>query len=280
MPRRSRRSSGSDLIDTAALFRDMPLVYAIVAAVLVALLCEVVAPLLAPLYQKADGINFAVVFLPFVQIIGGFLAGSILLFGLWGAAARWFEGRSDRFRLDAQTGIESVRRLSWQEFERLLGEVYRRQGYEVVQRGGPMADGGADLELRRDGERLLVQAKHWKERMVRLPQVRELWGAVADEHADGAILVTSGNFTNDARRWTDKKNLTLVDGIELGHLVAKMSSGPSPNAVVPSGHDHLCSNCGRPMVVRVARKGSLAGQSFWGCTGYPSCRHTEPIATS
>jgi len=280
MPRRSRRSSGSDLIDTAALFREMPLAYAIVAAVLVALLCEVVAPLLAPSYRKSDGINFAVLFLPFVQIIGGFLAGSILLFGLWGAASRRFEGRSDRCRLDAQTGIESVRRLSWQEFERLLGEIYRRQGYEVIQRGGPMADGGADLELRKGGEKLLVQAKHWKERVVRLPQVRELWGAVADEHADGAILVTSGNFTDDARRWTDKKNLTLVDGIELGHLVAKLSSEPVPNAVALSGQDHPCSNCGRPMVVRVARKGSLAGQSFWGCTGYPSCRHTEPIATS
>ena len=280
MPRRSRRSSGSDLIDTAALFEKMPFAYSIVGAALVALLCEVVAPLLAPSYPKADGVNFAVIFLPVIRIIGGLFAGSILLFGLVGAATRWFDRRSDRSRLDTQTGIESVRRLSWQEFERLLGEVYRRQGYEVVQRGGPTADGGVDLEIRKEGEKLLVQAKHWKERVVRLPQVRELWGAVADEHADGAILVTSGNFTDDARRWTDKKNLTLVDGIELGHLVAKLSSGPVPNAVALSGQDHLCSNCGRPMVVRVARKGSLAGQSFWGCTGYPSCRHTEPIATS
>ena len=112
MGRRSRRSSDSDLIDTAALFRDLPLVYSIVGAALVALLCEVVAPLAAPSYPKASGINYAVLFLPFIQIIGGFFAGAILFFGLIGAGARWLERRGDKARFDGQTGVESVRRLS------------------------------------------------------------------------------------------------------------------------------------------------------------------------
>ena len=162
MGRRSRRSSGSGLIDTAGVFEDLPLVYSILGGALVALLCEVVAPLAAPSYPNASGINYALLFLPFVQIIGGFFAGAILLFGLIGAGARWLERRGDKARFDGQTGVESVRRLSWQEFERLLGEFYRRQGYEVRQRGGPVADGGADLELHKGDEKLLVQAKHWK----------------------------------------------------------------------------------------------------------------------
>src|SRR5207253_9018815 len=200
---------------TAAVFRDLPLVYSMVAAALVALLCEVVAPLAAPSYSKTGQLNFAVMFLPFIQIIGGIFALLILLFGLVGASTRWFERRGDRARFDGQTGADSFRRLSWQEFERLLGEVYRRQGYEVRQRGGPIADGGADLELHKGDEKLLVQAKHWKTWVVRLPQVRELWGAVADEHADGAILITSGSFTEDAQRWTRGKNLSLLDGSQL-----------------------------------------------------------------
>src|SRR5438270_759825 len=199
MSRRSRGASGSDLIDTAAVFLGLPLVYSIVAAAFVVLLCEVVAPLAAPSYPKTGQLNFAVMFLPFIQILGGIFAVLILLFGLVGAGARWFERRGDRARFDGQTGVDSLRRLSWQEFERLLGEVYRRQGYEVRQRGGPIADGGADLELHKGDEKLLVQAKHWKTWLVRLPQGRELWGAVADEHAAGAILVTSGSFTDDAR---------------------------------------------------------------------------------
>src|SRR5438874_9605234 len=222
MGRRSRRSSGSDLLDTAGLFQHLPLVYSVIGAALVALLFDVVPPLAAPFYPKTSGLNYAVLFLPVIQIIGALFAGAILLFGLIGAGARWLERRGDKARFDGQTGVESVRRLSWQEFERLLGEFYRRQGYEVSQRGGPVADGGADLELHKGDEKLLVQAKHWKTWVVRLPQVRELWGAVADEHADGAILVTSGSFTQDAQRWATGKNLTLVDGQQLATAIASI----------------------------------------------------------
>src|SRR2546422_9384077 len=255
MGRRSRRSSGSDLIDTAALFRDIPLVYSIVGAVLVALLCDVVAPLAAPSYPKASGINYAVLFLPVIQIIGALFAAAILLFGLIGAGARWLERRSDKSRFDGQTGVESVRRLSWQEFERLLGEFYRRQGYNVRQRGGPVADGGADLELQKGDEKLLVQAKHWKTWVVSLRQVRELWGAVADEHADGAILVTSGSFTDDARRWAIGKNLTLIDGQELARAIDSIQRDRAPLPVTSGIGLHTCAECGRPMVQRIAKRG-------------------------
>jgi four helix bundle suffix protein len=36
-----------------------------------------------------------------------------------------------------------------------------------------------------------------------------------------------------------------------------------------------CPNCGRPMILRTARKGQKAGQPFWGCSGYPDCRGTR-----
>ncbi len=122
------------------------------------------------------------------------------------------------------------------------------------------------------------QAKHWRSRVVRLPQVRELWGAVADEHANGAIFVTSGSFTDDARRWTAAKNLTLIDGAQLVGLIAsvQVSASSSPTLATPTP---LCRVCGRPMVLRTARHGRSAGQTFWGCSGYPQCRNTE-AATS
>ena len=33
-----------------------------------------------------------------------------------------------------------------------------------------------------------------------------------------------------------------------------------------------CSLCGKPMKVRMGAKGQ-----FWGCSGYPDCKHTEPL---
>lgn len=38
----------------------------------------------------------------------------------------------------------------------------------------------------------------------------------------------------------------------------------------------LCPKCGKPMRRRTARQGPHAGQSFWGCTGYPDCKGTRP----
>jgi restriction system protein len=33
-----------------------------------------------------------------------------------------------------------------------------------------------------------------------------------------------------------------------------------------------CPTCGSPMVLRRARRGQNAGNDFWGCSNYPSCR--------
>lgn len=59
-------------------------------------------------------------------------------------------------RSDAPDILES---MSWREFEMLVGEGFRQQGYTVAENfhGGP--DGGIDLTLRRDGGEYLVQCK-------------------------------------------------------------------------------------------------------------------------
>src|SRR4051812_28351450 len=49
--------------------------------------------------------------------------------------------------LDVQSGIDSLRSLSWEAFEHLVGEVYRRQGFRVEELGGRAPDGGIDLLL-------------------------------------------------------------------------------------------------------------------------------------
>jgi restriction system protein len=44
-----------------------------------------------------------------------------------------------------------------------------------------------------------------------------------------------------------------------------------PNPGLPN-----CPSCGKPMVMRTARKGKAAGAQFWGCAGYPGCIGTRP----
>lgn len=38
-----------------------------------------------------------------------------------------------------------------------------------------------------------------------------------------------------------------------------------------------CPQCGKALVLRTAKNGANAGNKFWGCTGYPSCRYTKRI---
>ncbi len=45
----------------------------------------------------------------------------------------------------------------------------------------------------------------------------------------------------------------------------------------PTDHIPTCPKCGKLMALRTAKQGKYAGQSFWGCTGYPDCRETAPV---
>lgn len=180
--------------------------------------------------------------------------------------------------LDALRGEESVRSLSWREFEELVAASYRRQGYRVIENGGGGADGGVDLILLRDGQRTLVQCKHWRVSRVGVKLVRELHGITQSREYQGSrgCFVTFGRFTPDAREFARENGIDLV---EQGSLLAMIESvkrcdSPSASAVQPQA---VCTRCGSAMVVRTARRGTHAGERFLGCSRYPDCRGTQSL---
>ncbi|MBX3405105.1 MAG: restriction endonuclease [Phycisphaeraceae bacterium] len=190
-------------------------------------------------------------------------------------------------RLEMQTGAGSIRNQSWQEFEALLSEAFRRQGFGVDHTGGARPDGGIDLRLNKAGAVTLVQCKHWKTRQVRVGVVRELRGVVASERAQSGIVVTSGTFTPDAVEFAARNPIRLIAGEELVAMIAEVqksgriasvadapaSGTPRPAAAVtPNTPEIRCPECGAAMVQRVAKRGPNAGSAFMGCTRYPQCR--------
>lgn len=211
---------------------------------------------------------------------GGFMVapwvGLGILF-LWIAAE--VQKRMNRQRLDSQTGRESVRSLSWQEFESLLAEAYRRQGYDVEHTGRDGPDGGVDLRLTRRGEHVLVQCKHWQSKKVGVGVARELMGVVSSEGATGGILVTSGEYTADTQSFAERVPLTLVDGNRLAELIRSVQKNPpaKPDRELTTRQSTICPECGAEMTIRTSRRGSTAGSKFWGCTRYPNCRSTRPV---
>jgi len=114
----------------------------------------------------------------------------------------------------------AVKSLSWQEFELLVGEAFRQDGY-TVQETSPGADGGIDLELRKDGELHLVQCKQWRATKVGVAIVRELFGVMAGQGATHGYVVTSGSYTKEALAFADGRNITLIDGTELDAMLKR-----------------------------------------------------------
>ena len=182
---------------------------------------------------------------------------------------------------DRQTGINSIRSLSWREFEALVGEAFRRQGFQVVETGGGGADGGIDLKLQKDGETTLVQCKHWRSFKVGVKEIRELFGILVAERAQRAIFVASGTYTREARAFASGKPITLIDGTALLDLVTPERARQPVEVVArpQAGRSAIpaCPVCRTPMEVKTARRGGNAGSQFWGCPNFPICRGTRPI---
>lgn len=193
----------------------------------------------------------------------------------------------ERRLLDGQKDLADIRTLSWQRFETLVAEAYRRQGYTVQKNSGPGPDEGVDLTLRKDACVTVVQCKQWRTWKVGVKVVREIYGVMTAKHVDAAVVITSGGFTQEAKAFAHGKLIELVDGPQLATLIRSVQKAPasaeqhptSPTSLssaksIPNG---ICPKCGAPMVLRTAQRGSHAGQQFWGCSRFPGCRATVPL---
>lgn len=222
----------------------------------------------------------------FAPLAWMFLAACMLC-----ALVAFANARKRRRLLDAQDGLDSIAAIGWRDFERLVGEAFRRQGYSVEETGLGGADGGIDLILRKGGQRTLVQCKHWRREKVPVNVVREMYGLLAHHDAHAVRIATVGGFTPDAARFAQGKPIELIDGPSLLTMILSVqhtastqgsapASGPSPRteaAFATSGPPLPvaapdCPGCGSRMVQRTNRQ---THDTFWGCTRFPACRGTR-----
>ncbi|HEY3897585.1 MAG TPA: restriction endonuclease [Chthoniobacter sp.] len=175
----------------------------------------------------------------------------------------------------AAPGVDSLR---VDQFELLLGEIFRRQGYTVELSAALNADDGIDLTLRRDSETSLVQCKHWKTARVTERELHEFYGAMTASGAPRGIFVTTGEFAPDARAFAESKGIELIDGNVLRLSIAAAARPGENLCHVPSWLDEFvaharifdpeCPVCHGTMVIRHNRAN---GVPSWNCRGYPRC---------
>lgn len=106
-----------------------------------------------------------------------------------------------------KSGIIKVDQMKGSEFEKYLGVLFRKLGYEtkVTQSSG---DYGADLILKRNGKKIVVQAKRYKKN-VGIKAVQEISSAKLHYNAHEAWVVTNSYYTSAAKELARSNQVKL-----------------------------------------------------------------------
>jgi restriction system protein len=138
--------------------------------------------------------------------------------------ARFVAGQGVTGSIGAETNIAAI---GWEEFEHLVREIFAAEfstGGGEVKVTQSSRDGGVDaIAFDPDpvrGGKIVIQAKRYTN-PVDVSAVRDLYGTVMNEGAIKGILVTTSTFGPDAYRFAKDKPLTLLNGGNLLHLLAK-----------------------------------------------------------
>ena len=64
----------------------------------------------------------------------------------------------------------------------------------------------------------------------------------------------------------------------LASVIKRRRAVVNSQAPQASSDSHACPTCASPMKLRTARRGKSAGDQFYGCSRYPKCTATRPVA--
>ncbi|WP_082656967.1 restriction endonuclease [Pseudomonas citronellolis] len=212
--------------------------------------------------------------------LGQYLLPAAFVIGAIGSVLARAERKRVRANVaNARESGQAIEGISWREFELLVGETFRCKGFTVIEKGGSDPDGGIDLVLHLGTDKYLVQCKHWKSINVGVTVIREFFGVMAAEGAAGGFVVTSGRYTVEAIKFSEGRNIQLIDGDLLKRWISNRTEATKSRKYFDMGNgpeishsSPVCPLCKGTMVIRVARKGKNIGENFWGCSRYPSCR--------
>jgi hypothetical protein len=152
----------------------------------------------------------------------------------------------------------NLRTLDGAEFEWLVGEVFRREGWNIQETGRQDApDGNVDLVLTRQGRRVLVQCKRWQARQVGVDEIRSFAGTLRgrDVGRGDGCFVTLSRFTSPAREEAKAQGIELVNGVDLYERMERVR------------RKEPCPVCGAPLVLNRSMHGWWLRCVADGCRG-------------
>jgi restriction system protein len=162
--------------------------------------------------------------------------------------------RSVEYSLDTRAwSLPLLKRLDWRRFEELCA------AYFEMQESRPM----------------ILQCRTWSGSAIGIKQVRELHGAMTAGNVAEGTLITSGQFTREAKDFAAKQNIDLVSGAELlKNIAALVPEKAAALLKLATQGDFATPTCPACSVKMVSRMSTEGGRKFWGCRNYPRCKQT------
>jgi restriction system protein len=164
--------------------------------------------------------------------------------------------------------------IEWRRFEAVVEALFAQAGFETRSQAHG-ADGGVDIWLysinHADGDApvSIVQCKQWMRWKVGVKEVRELRGVMAQHGIERGQLVTTSDFTDDAREFAAGNGIGLHDVDGLLRLIATRHPQQQEALLRVAFEGEwwrpTCASCGIKLVERTAREG---GRAFWGCENH------------
>ena len=157
------------------------------------------------------------------------VAAAMLLLGMLGALRR---RQISPIAADLAT-VESIGKLSESQFEELVAEGLRPQGFKVKQHGR-LEGTGVILSLTGRDQKILVHCTQGTSGPLEVETLRALYSAMTAEQATGGLAITSGVFTEAARQFAVDKRIGLIESGALLELVNRArvpKTKPSQHAV-------------------------------------------------
>lgn len=186
--------------------------------------------------------------------------------------SNWHRGRrfkkGEQWRSDREL-IQWLRGMNPTEFEMYIADLFKRLGYLTKQVGGSH-DGGIDVIAEKDGVTHYIQCKkYFSKHEVGSPEVRNFYGAIADQLSNGeGWFITTNKFTPEADRFAEDKPIILINQFKLVDYIRQAERVRS-NSKSTSEQDLKCKKCGGLLVERNGKFGP-----FYGCANYPKCDYT------
>lgn len=120
--------------------------------------------------------------------------------------------------------VAAIRGLSWEGYFALVGDIFRREGYEVF--GGEGPDGDViDMEIVRGAERGLVSCQLRGLEGIGVEPLNEMALVAQRTDAGGVFMVSDGDFAVEAWEFADGQGITLIDREILTGLVLELTLG-------------------------------------------------------